>query len=123
MTSPTKYLFEITTAIGHKERIRAAHFEITDQIVVFDAKKGGKGGRGGVAAFPVSQLDSIVRSDITSRSGKPMSSKTGRPKARSSRRTTAKAVTQDGLRSSSGKSAAKASRSRARSAARSRAAR
>ena len=40
MTAPTKYLFEVTTAIGHKERIRAGRFEIADQIVVFDGKKG-----------------------------------------------------------------------------------
>jgi hypothetical protein len=120
MTAPTKHLFEVTTALGHKERIRAGRFEIADQIVVFDGKKGGKGG---VAAFPVNQLDSIVRSDITSPSGPATSSKAARRKAKSTRKTTAKAVTRHAASSLNGKSAANASKSRAKGGARSRPAR
>ena len=117
MTAPTKYLFEVTTAIGHKERIRAGRFEITDQIVVFDAKKGGKGA---VAAFPINQLGSIVRSDVTGRSAQPTSSKAGRRQANPTRKTTTKVVTRPAPPSLNGKSPAKAGKVRAKGDAKSR---
>ena len=48
MTSATKHIYEVTTATGHKERIRAEPCDIADQIVIFDVKSA----KGGVAAFP-----------------------------------------------------------------------
>jgi hypothetical protein len=105
MTRTTKHAYEVTTAMGHKERIRAVRFDIADQIVVFDAKKGGKGA---VAAFPVSQLDSVVRVDISSRAGRGSSGKKTNPKARSMKTTSTKVAPRHGRPSSSGKLAVKA---------------
>jgi hypothetical protein len=85
MTSTTEHVYEVTTATGRKRRIRAARFDIADQIVVFNAKNSGKGANGGVAAFPINHLDSVVRLDITSRSGRGSSSKKANPKTRSSK--------------------------------------
>ncbi len=123
MTATTKHVYEVTTAVGHKERIRAARFDIVDQIVVFDAKNGGKGGKGGVAAFPVNQLDSVVRADITSRSGRRPSSKKTSPKARSNKTTSTRAATERGPRSSNGKLATRSSNLKPKSRAKARRAR
>ena len=111
MSSTTKHVYEVTTAMGHKERIRAARFDIADQIVIFDGKNGGKGG---VAAFPVSQLDSVVRTDITSRSGRGSSSKKTSPKSRSSKTTSTRAASQRGPHSTNGKLVTKSSKFKAK---------
>jgi hypothetical protein len=120
MSSTGTYVYEVTTSTGHKQRIRAAGFDIADEIVVFDAKKGGKSK---VAAFPVSQLDSVVRADISSPSGSSASRSKTRPKARSRVKTSAPAVTPRRSQSSNAKSATKSSNAKARNRATARSAR
>ena len=117
-----KHVYEVTTASGHKDRIRAARFDITDQIVIFDAKKGDKAGQSGVAAFPVGQLGSVVRADMTSRSGNAASSTKSGPRAKSSTKTST-ATTRRRPHSSNGSAPARASKSKAKSRARARGAR
>ncbi len=117
MTS--KHVYEVTTVSGYKARIRAARFDVIDQIVVFEAKKSGKAGRSGVAVFPVGQLGSVVRADATGRSGRTTTRDGAGAKARSSKKTSASA-TRRRPRSSNGSSPARAGGSKVRSRTRAR---
>ncbi len=62
--APGKHLYDVTISIGQHELVRADRFEVTDGVVMFRAKKAGKGG---VACFSVEHLGSVVRVDFRSR--------------------------------------------------------